>query len=221
MNGVASSGWAYVRKLVSLALTFGCLLSILLVVGFLVGFYTAQWKLFEPFLLNANVLWLTIPVAVMDFFPIASFGHVKVRRLGFHHFVYGLAIVVVSFVLTPISVFNVFSLGIRDVKLNVGRTLILVGLTLTVDDFADISDRTRMALRFMKSRLHQKRRGIHAVHGLLSCITFYVFLCTTIWLTQNPKGINFANLALSTSLLVTSLTGFGSIGKRIWLRIKP
>jgi hypothetical protein len=221
MNGVASSGWAYVRKLVSLALTFGCLLSILLVVGFLVGFYTAQWKLFEPFLLNANVLWLTIPVAVMDFFPIASFGHVKVRRLGFHHFVYGLAIVAGSSVLTSVTVFNVFSLGIRDVKLNVGRGFILVGLTLIVDDFADISDRTRTALRVMKSKLYQKRRVIHAVQGLLSCVTFYVFLCATVWLTQNPKGINLANLTLTSTLLVTSLTGFGSVRKRIWLRIKP
>lgn len=221
MNRVASSIWAYGRKVVSWVLTFICLLSILLVIGFLVGFYTAQWKLYQPFLLNANVLWATIPVAMLDFFPIANFGHVKVRRLGFHHFIYGLAIIVGSFVLTSVSVFNVFSLSIRDVKLNVGRTFILVGLTLIVDDFADISDRTRMALRVMKSKLYQKRRIIHAMQGLLSCITFYVFLCIIIWLTQNPKGINLANLALTSTLLVTSLTGFGSVGKRIWLRIKP
>lgn len=221
MKVVANCVGAYGRKVASWVLTFVCLLSILLVIGFLVGFYTAQWSLYEPFLLNANVLWATIPAAVMDFFPIASFGHVKVRRLGVHHFVYGLAIVVGSFVLTSVSVFNVFSLGIRDVKLNVGRGFILVGLTLIVDDFADISDRTGNALRVMKSKLYQKRRVIHAVQGLLSCIPFYVFLCITVWLTQNPAGINYANLALSGSLLVTSLTGFGSVGKRIWLRIKP
>jgi hypothetical protein len=221
MNSVNSSLWAYGRKVVSWVLTFVCLLSVLLVIGFLVGFYTAQWKLYQPFLLNANVLWAAIPAGIMDLFPIANFGHVKVRRLGFHHFVYGLAIVAGSSVLTSVTVFNVFSLGIRDVKLNVGRGFILVGLTLIVDDFADISDRTRIALRVMKSKLYQKRRIIHAVQGLLSCITFYVFLCATIWLTQNPKGINLANLALTSTLLVTSLTGFGSVGKRIWLRIKP
>jgi hypothetical protein len=166
-------------------------------------------------------LWAAIPAAIIDLFPIANFGHVKVRRLGLHHFIYGLAIVAGSSVLTSVSVFNVFSLGIRDVKLNVGRNLILVGLTLIVDDFADISDRTRMALRVIESKLYGKRRIIHALQGLLSCITFYIFLCITIWLTQNPRGMNLANLTIASTLLVTSLTGFRSVRKRIWLGIKP
>jgi hypothetical protein len=162
--------------------------------------------------------------SIMNFFPTANLGHVKVRRLRFHHFVYGLAILAASVVLImfmSVPIMNLFKLYVRDVEFNVGRLFILVGLTLIIDDFADVSHMTTKALRVAKSKIYENRRMIHAVQCLLFCITLYISICITIWLTQNPRAANVPNLAIDGTLLVTSLTAFGSVGKKIWLRITP
>jgi hypothetical protein len=216
--------WAYGKKSLSWVLTFNCLLSILLVIGLLSGFYAAQWKLYQPYLLNANLFWAVMLTSIMNFFPTANLGHVKVRRLGFHHFIYGLAILTASVVLImfmSVPLMNLFKLYVRDVEFNVGRLFILVGLTLIIDDFADVSHMTTKALRFVKSKIYQNRKMIHAVQCLLFCITLYISICVTIWLTQNPRAVNLPNLTIDGTLLVTSLTAFGSVDKKIWLRITP
>lgn len=221
---LASSVWAYGKKIVSWVLTFNCLLSILLAIGLLMGFYAAHWKLYQPYLLNANLLWAAILTSIMNFFPTANFGNVKVRRLGFHHFIYGFAILtasVILIILMSVSLLSLFNLNITNVDFNVVRVLFLVGLTLIIDDFADISNITKMGLRFAKSKAYEKRRIIHAVQCLLCCITFFVLLCITVWLIQNPKGLILRNLTVEGSLLVTSLTAFGSVYRKVWLKITP
>jgi hypothetical protein len=215
---------AYGKKAFSWVLTFNCLLSILLVIGLLSGFYAAHWKLYPPYLLNANLFWAAILTSIMNFFPTANFGRVKVRRLGFHHFVYGLAILVASVLLImfmSVPLVSLFKLYVRDVEFNVGRVFILVGLTLIIDDFGDVSNMTTRALRFVKSKVYQNRKMIHVVQCFLFCITLYIFLCVTIWLTQNPKGVNLPNLVIDGTLIVTSLTALGSVERKIWLGIKP
>jgi hypothetical protein len=221
VRAVAGSVWAYCRKIVSWVLIFNCLLCIFLAVGFLVMFYGAHWKLYEPFLLSANLLWAPVLASVLSFFPIASFGQVKVRRLGVHHFVYGFVIVGAASVFMSVSFLSLFVINIRDVRVNVGRVFVLVGLTLIVDDLADISERTRLGLLFLKSKVYGMRRAIHAVQGLLSLATLSVFSCILVWLTQNPRGLNLANIVFEGSMLVTGLTGVGSVGKKVWLRIRP
>jgi hypothetical protein len=216
--------WAYGKKAVSWVLTFNCLLSILLVIGLLSGFYAAHWKLYQPYLLNANLFWAAMLTSIMNFFPTANLGHVKVRRLRFHHFVYGLAILAASIVLImfmSVPIMNLFKLYVRDVEFNVGRLFILLGLTLIIDDFADVSHVTTKALRLAKSKIYENRRMIHALQCSLFCITLYISICVTIWLTQNPRAMNVPNLTIDGTLLVTSLTAFGSVGKKIWLRITP
>jgi hypothetical protein len=221
---MASSVWAYGKKAVSWVLTFNCLLSIVLAIGLLTGFYAAHWKLYQPYLLNANLLWVAILTSIMNFFPTANFGNVKVRRLGLHHFVYGFAILSASVILImfmSVSLLSLFTVNIANVNFNAGRVFVLVGLTLIIDDFADVSNITTKGLRFVKSKAYEKRRIIHAIQCLLCCITFFVFLCITVWLIQNPKGLNLKNLTVEGSLLVTSLTAFGSVHRKVWLKITP
>jgi hypothetical protein len=187
-------------------------------------FYAAHWKLYEPYLLNANLLWAVILISIMNFFPTANLGHVKVRRLGFHHFVYGLAILAASVMLVmflPIPLVSLFKLYVQDVEFNVGRVFILVGLTLIIDDFDDVSNVTTRALHFAKSKVYQNRRILHVVQCLLFCISLYIFSCVTMWLTQNPRGVNLPNLVIDGTLLITSLTAFASVDKKIWLRMTP
>ncbi len=220
----ASFVWAYGKKVVSWVLIFNGLLSIVLALGLLIGFYAAHWRLYQPYLLNANLLWAAILTSITNFFPTAKFGNVKVRRIRFHHFVYGFAILSASailMILMPVSLLSLFNLNITSVDFNVERVFVLVGLTLIIDDFADISNITMTGLRFAKSKAYEKRRTIHAVQCLLFCVTFFVLLCITVWLVQNPKGLILRNLAVEGSLLVTSLTSFASALRKVWLKITP
>jgi len=221
---LTGSVWTYGKKVLSWLLTFNCLLTIMLAVGLLTGFYTAHWKIYQPYLWSPNLLWATVLTSAMNFFPTASFGHVKVIRLKFHHFIYGLAIFATSaafITFMSFSILSLFALNIPSVNFNVVRVFALVGLTLIIDDFADISNRTRRGLCLVKSKAYQKRDIIYAVQCLLCCMTILVFLCLTIWLTQTPGGRNLKNLAMEGSLLVTSLTTFESIRKKVWLKITP
>jgi hypothetical protein len=221
---MASLVWACGKKILGWLLTFNCLLTLVLAIGLLTNFYTAHWKLYQPYLLNANLLWATILTSILNFFPITNFGHARVPRFGFHHFVYGLIIFAASTIFImfiSFSLLSFFTLSISNVNFNAGRVFILIGLTLIIDDFADISSTTAKGLRFMKSQTYQKRRMIRAVHCFLCCITSFVFLCIAFWLMQNPRGLNLRNLVIDGSLLVTSLTAFGSVYKKTWLKIAP
>lgn len=212
----------YGRKVLAWLLTFNCLLSIVLAIGLLTGFYVADWKIYQPYLFNANLLWVPILTAIFNFFPTANLGHVQVPRLRFHHFVYGFAIFAVSAIflmLMSFSLLSIFTVNITDVNFNIVRIFVLVGLTLIIDDFADISKTTTAGLRFVKSRTYQKRRMIHAIHCVLCCISFFVFLCITFWFTQTPGGTNLKNLAMDGSLLVTVLTALGGLYKRTWMKL--
>jgi len=221
VRAAVRSVWTCCRKTVSWVLTFNCLLCILLAVGFLVMFYSAHWRLYEPFLLSANLLWAPVLASALNLFPITSFGQVRVRRLGVHHFVYGFVIVAAALVFMSVGLLSLFVVNARGLRVNVGRVFVLVGLTLIVDDFADISERTRVGLLFLESKVYGLRRGVHALQGLLSLVTLGVFMCVLVWLTQNPRGLNLANFVFEGSMLVTGLTGVLSVGKRVWLRIRP
>jgi hypothetical protein len=120
-----------------------------------------------------------------------------------------------------VGLLSLFVVNARGLRVNVGRVFVLVGLTLIVDDFADISERTRMGLLFLESKVYGLRRVVHALQGLLSLMTLGVFMCVLVWLTQNPRGLNLANFVFEGSMLVTGLTGVLSVGERVWLRIRP
>ena len=220
--------WAYGKKALSWILTFICLLNILLVTGLLSLFYFAHSShyssLFQPYLVNFNLLWAAVLTSIMNFFPTANLGHVKVRRLGLHHFIYGIAIFAASIMLImflPVPFMNLIKPYVRNVEFNAGRVFALVGLTLFIDDLNDVSNETKHALRFVKTKVYQNRRVIHFAECVLLCITLYIFLAITIWLTQNPQQINLPNLVIDGTLMSSSLTAFGSLRKKVWLRITP
>jgi len=221
---MASSVWAFGKKVLGCLLIFNCLLTIVLAIGLLTGFYTAHWELYQPYLLNANLLWATILTSMLNFFPAANFGNADVPRWKFHHFVYGFVVFAVSAVFLMVmsfSLLSIFTVNLRSVNFNIGRVFLLIGLTLIIDDFADISNIMTRGLRFIESKIYLKRRIIYVVQCLLCCITFFVFLSIFVWFIHTPGGLNVKNLTMESSLLVTGLTAFGSIYKKKWLKIMP
>jgi hypothetical protein len=124
-----------------------------------------------------------------------------------------------TFTSTPL--FSLFTANITDIPFNIGRFFILGGLTLVIDDFPDISRRARSVLSLVKAKVYRRRRLFHVIQGLMAFMSLYFFLCVTVWLTQNPQGATLSNLILVGTLLVTSLTAFGIVNRKIWLNITP
>jgi hypothetical protein len=117
------------------------------------------------------------------------------------------------------SVGRFFVMNSRDMYLVVGRVVLLVGLTLVVDDFADISRFTRRGLKVMESLVVWGRRVVNGLHAALSVGTFVVFGSIFDWLVAHPLGANLANLVLEGTMLTVGFTGVGVVAKKVWLKM--
>ena len=213
------------RKLFSLILTFNCLLCIVYAAGLLVGLYEANWKLYPPYLIAGSLFWVTILASIINIFPAMSVGRVNTGRLWFHHFVYGFAVVALSLIMlkmfTPVPLVGLFTARNASLAINVGRCFVLCGLTLVIDDFADISKQLRSVLNALKTKAYQARKIIHATQFLTGLLSLYIFTCVSLYIALNPAQATLGNLILTGTLLVTSLTSFAGLKRKIWLNIAP
>jgi hypothetical protein len=213
----------YGKKLLSLTLIFNSLLSITYAIGLLTGVYTAHWKLYPPYLIDGSLFWAIILTSIINILPAMKFGRVKTGRLWFHHYVYGFFVMFLAVVFlevsSSVSFLNLFAENITSLTVNVGRFFLLGGLTLVLDDFIDISSKLRLVLNILKSKVYHGKRIIHITQCLLGIVSLYVFLCVSIYVTQNPQWGTLANFILIGSLLATTLTALVSVGRKIWLNV--
>lgn len=220
---MANSFVVYSRKLFSFILVFNCLLTLYLAVGLLMDFYVAHWILFPPYLISATLLWAVIPVAVMNLYPSMKVGRVHTRRLWVHHYVYGFIILAFSilFILafTSVSIVSLFMAHITNLKVNVGQFLILIGLTLILDDFGDISKGANAIQTFLKIKTHKKPQIINWLDCLLSGVCLYIFAAIGFFIAQYSYAVNPGNFIFAGSLFATSMVTFGAATKKTWLKI--
>jgi hypothetical protein len=215
----------YGRKFLSIALIFNALLTITYAVGLLYGFYVEHWTLYPPFLINGNLFWLVIAAAVLNIFPAAYVGKVHTGRLWFHHYVYGIFVIILSVIWiifgTPFSILTVFFINTTDLSANVGRFFFLGGLTLLLDDLPDVHQVTFRGLQWLKCKAHQARRFLNAVQLILGVATFFIFLTVCLSIATKPQWITPANLIQMGTLLITAFSCFASVKGKIWNRIDP
>lgn len=220
-NSVANAVSTYGKKFFSLALIFNSLLSITCAIGLLTGYYVAHWQLYPPYLIDGSFFWATILASFVNIFPAVKVGRVQTGRLWFHHYVYGSVVLVLAVaylkVFTSVSFLSLFTANITSLTVNVGRFFFLGGLTLVLDDFTDISNSLRVAVNIIKSKFYQIRRIIHVAQCFLGIVSFYVLLCASIYVAQNPQWATLANFILIGSLLITTLTALISVRRKVWL----
>jgi hypothetical protein len=189
------------------------------------GFYEDNWKLYPPYLVDGSFFWAITLASTVNIFPATSVGRVKTGRLWFHHCVYGFVVLALSVIMlnifTSVLLVSLFTARNASLAINVGRFFVLGGLTLVIDDFGDISERLRSVLNALKSKAYQARRIIHATQCLTGLLSFYIFVCVSLYIALNPAQATLGNLILAGTLLVTSLTSFGGLKRKIWLNITP
>jgi hypothetical protein len=212
---------AYGKKICSVALTFNSLLTVVSVLGVLEGFYSARyhWKPYPPYLINGSFFWFAVLAAMLNIYFAVRMGKVKTGRLWFHHYVYGFVLFVLACALLllfgSISFFGIFVGNGYSFGVNVGRFFVLGGLTLFIDDFADVSKRLTFVLRLVRSKVYRIRGPIRIVQVVLGLMSLYIFLCV-IFSTSLRQGSNSTgNFVLAGTLLVTSLASLESVYKKM------
>ena len=217
----------YGKKIFSLALLFNAVLTFEYAVQILAGFYAAYpyWKPYPPFIFDGSMFWVILPVALINFFPAVSMGQTKCSRLWFHHYVYGFVVAAIAaaslLIFTPVPLIDLFTRDITDVGINIGRFFVLGGLTLVLDDLPDVSGVLKKSLTYMKVKAYHGRKALHAVHLVLGVVSLYFLLAVIAHMFIEPRGFTLANVILVGTLLVTTLTAFASVKRRIWLNVEP
>jgi hypothetical protein len=218
-----TSKMRYAKKVFSLALLFNAFLTLEYAVQILFGFYSSypNWRPFPPFIFNGSIFWAIIPTAVINFFPAVSTGQTKCGRLWFHHYVYGLVVAMVAggslLIFTSIPPLDLFTRNITDVNVNIGRFFVLGGLTLVVDDLPDVSGLIRKFTNYLKSNAYKRRKALHLAQLILGFVSLYICSAIVGYILIDNRGFTLANSILIGTLLVTSLTSFASVQRRIWL----
>jgi len=216
-----------VKKTFSLTLVFNALLTIACALSILGGFYLFfyNWHPFSPYLIDGSLFWVVIAAAVLNIFPSALLGRtLKTGRFLFHHYFYGflvlLAAAVYVAVLTPASLLTIFLVDNTSVAVNVGRFFILGGFTLVLDDLPDVHKTIESALNRLKVKAKNGGKILSVLQLLTGGVSFYVFVAVCLSMAQNPQWLTLANFILTGTLLITSVTSFLFVKKRVWINLK-
>lgn len=218
--------WVLAKKFFSISLLFNGLLTIACITSILGGFYWfyENWQPFYPYLVNANLFWVVIVAAVINIFPSAKLGRaLHTGRFLFHHYFYGFLVLLCAIVyvvfFTPVSLFTIFVIDNASVAVNVGRFFLLGGLTLVLDDLPDVSKALESALNSLKVKAHGAGKIILAIQLLSGLVSVYVFIAVSLTVLQNPEWVTLANLILIFTVLITAITSFVFIKRRVWLNL--
>ncbi|RLI37545.1 hypothetical protein DRO55_01125 [Candidatus Bathyarchaeota archaeon] len=215
------------RKMLGLALIFNSLMSLLSTVNILLGFYSSMpwWKPYAPYIIDGSVFWLVIPTSLLNIIPARSVGEVKIRRVIFHHYVYGFLTVLSSTfavsLFAPLPLISLFLPPLYESGINLNNLTFYIcsffaygGLVLILDDLYDFSSRIPCISRLLRLRVGRSSRLLRMIHLSCSILTIYIALGVGLWLIRNYNWIGrhtfvcVSHIVFMSSLLITGLFGF-------------
>jgi len=223
------------RKTLSLALIFNSMISLASIVNILVGFYinAYSWQLYSPYLVNGSLFLFVIATAALNIVPAKLVGKVHLKRILFHHYVYGFLASSISLTLMAafapayVLVFLMPSLGFQTTGLQMitiysGLFFVYGGLTLMIDDIHDVSMRLGKTLDRLKLWAIKSSKTLQKVHFISSLATIYIATCVCAWCLENVATIKtgstwyFSNMVLAASLFITGFWGLKAVKAKYW-----
>jgi len=215
----------YCKKIFSLSLIFNSLLTVVFAMGLLASYYTLfpAWTPYPPFIVDGRLFWLLIPAALFNIFPCVNIGKVHTGRLWFHHYVYGFLVIIAAIgataLILPSGLSSLFVIYTTDAGINAGRFFIVGGVTLVLDDLADVSEKLQSGLKIIKTKAQRNGRILHLVQVGMGFVSLYFLGAITIYLMQHQVEVTLANSILLGSLMITVLTSFANVKRRVWLNV--
>jgi len=223
------------RKLLGLALIFNSIVSLTSAANILASFYINRfsWQPFSPYLIDGSLFWFVILAAVLNIVPAKLVGKADIKRVLFHHYVYGflsifttlalvalLAPACIFILLVPSSGFQVH--GFQNIATYAGLFFVYGGLTLVIDDMYDISLRSGRIFDKMGRRIRGLGRTFQAIHLGSSIISIYVAMCTVLWCLENNVSLKnwplweLSNILFTANLFVTGIWGLKVAKEKLW-----
>lgn len=158
--------------------------------------------------------------SLLNLSPAKTLGRIEIRRVLFHHYVYGFMLILLYF--TSVMLLLVMQLWVWE-----GQTYIILllywGAALIIDDIYDVSPRIAVLLDAFARRARRLGSLILIVHAISSLISVYVAFRVLVWHLENTflLGINsflsFACIFLMANLFITAFYGLEIAKSRAWL----
>lgn len=214
------------KKIFSLSLVFNALLTIACAVGIITGFYWTypDWQPFHPYLADGNLFWVVIAAAAINIFPSALLGRkLHTGRFLFHHYFYGFLVLISAslyvIAFTPVSLNAIFLVNNTSLNVNMGRFFLLGGLTLLLDDLPDVSKRVERSLNYLKGNVLKGHRFLVVSQAFTGIVSLYLCIAVLFAMWNVPQWATLANAILVITMLITCITSFVFVKKKIWQHI--
>ena len=227
------------KKILSLALTFNSLITMISVANILVGYAPRPWwwpnTPYSPYLLHGSFFAIAFSTALLNIIPSRMVGKVHIDRFLFHHYVYGFVIMIFSIFLIgsfwPESLTSLFTptsaganLSFQSLIFYTDLFFLCGGLTLFLDDLPDVSLRVNNILGRLKERAEKSGKTLKFIHLCGSLTTIYVSLAVLAWfiegyflIGQHPVWF-LSYVILIISLLINGTWGLSVIKKKAWFQ---
>lgn len=215
------------KKIFSLTLILNALITVATISGIMYGFYHEWpgWRPYYPYLTSGNLFLVAAAAALINIFPSASIGRaLHTGRFLFHHYVYGFFVLIISGIyvvaFTSVSLVMLFLVNSGSLAVNTGRSFVLIGLTLVLDDLPDVSLKVESFLNKIKTAACRIRPVFHWLQLVTGIVTMYIFASIVVFEHYHPST-NIANYLTMATLLITGITSFACVIRKDWLKITP
>ncbi|MEM2111715.1 MAG: hypothetical protein QXX08_07545 [Candidatus Bathyarchaeia archaeon] len=226
---------AIARKTLGLTLIFNSLVSLASVSNILISFYFngCTWKPFSPYLIDGSLFWFTILTAFLNIAPAKLIGKVDMKRVLFHHYVYGFMSIFTSLLLValfaPAYIFILLTpyqgfqtTGFQLIPIYAGLFFMYGGLTLVVDDIYDMPIKMGRIFDKLKMKMFKLSDFVQSLHFCSSFASIYVTISAAIWYFENRFWLknwplwNIAHIVFISNLFVTSVWGLKIVRGKLW-----
>ena len=226
---------AVAKKTLGLSLIFNSIVVIISILNILFTYYRSgfSWKPYSPYLLDSSLYWLAAATALLNIAPAKLIGKVKMKRLVFHHYVYGfIAILTATFliaVFAPTYILIVLmpssfqTRGFPIIPIYFSLCFVYGGLTLIIDDIYDVSFRLANLFDGIRVKISKRSGLLQKAHLLASSVSVYLSFCSLFWYVKNFFWLkyvpvqNLAHIIFMSNLFISSLWGLKIIKGKIWL----
>lgn len=211
------------KKMLGLILISNSIASLISALGVLCGScLNMPIQFHETYLVNKILFVFVALTSVLNLAPAKTLGKIEIRRLFFHHYVYGFMLILLYF--TSAMLLSTMQLWVWD-----GQTYIILllywGSALVIDDICDISPRITVLLNAVARRVYRLGSLILTVHAISSLVSVYIAFGVLVWHLENAflLGINsflsFAYIFFMANLFVTAFYGLKIVKSRTWLAV--
>jgi len=208
-----------IRKALSLTLIFNSVTSLFFSLSVLFGVYVGfSYLIHGPHPIDTLLLFFVALTSMLNIVPAQIFGRVNIKRILFHHYVYGFLSIAAYLVFAALH-----SIAFPQIFPFYGSLLLYWGLTLIIDDAPDISPKLTRLINFIGEKIGRIGGAIQAIHLISDLVSAYVTLQISlhIFKTNLLTSVAFSGIIYLLPIIgfsVTTIYGLKVCREAIWIK---